>query len=66
MILKRQAEGIAVAKQNGVRFGRKPLEKPKRFEEMKARWLSGELSSREAAKQLDIKPSTFYYWARNA
>lgn len=31
-IKKRQAEGIAVAKKNGVRFGRKPIEIPKNFE----------------------------------
>lgn len=65
MILKRQAEGIEVAKKNGVRFGRKPLDRPERFEEMRARWLRGEISSREAARQLDVNHSTFYHWARN-
>ena len=34
-IRQRQAEGIAVAKQQGVQFGRKPKEKPPEYEELK-------------------------------
>ena len=31
-IRQQQAEGIAAAKANGVRFGRRPMEKPPEFE----------------------------------
>lgn len=34
-IRKRQAEGIAVARQQGVKFGRKPMERPVEYSELK-------------------------------
>ena len=63
-IRQRQAEGIAVAKQNGVKFGRKPMERPDGLESLKAQWLRGELSARAAAKQLGVTHSTFLRWVR--
>lgn len=59
-IRQRQAEGIAAAKANGRKLGRKPLEMPDGFEEFYAKWISGDLSTRECAKQLGISHSTFY------
>lgn len=58
-IRKRQAEGIAAAKRNGVRFGRsyKPL--PKNFPETCALWERGEISATEAAKRSGMARSTF-------
>ena len=58
-ILQRQKEGIAVAKQNGVYKGRKPIEHP-RFDEIISLWQNGDITAVEAMKRLDIKPSTFY------
>ncbi len=58
-ILQRQKEGIAVAKQNGVYKGRKPIEHP-RFNEIVAIWQGGDITAVEAMKRLDMKPSTFY------
>ena len=58
-ILQRQKEGIAVAKQNGVYKGRKPIEHP-RFNEIVAIWKGGDITAVEAMKRLDMKPSTFY------
>ena len=58
-ILQRQKEGIAVAKQNGVYKGRKPIEHP-RFDEIVTLWQNGDITAVEAMKRLDIKPSTFY------
>lgn len=58
-ILQRQREGIAVAKQNGVYKGRKPIEHPK-FAEIVALWKGGDITAVEAMKRLDMKPSTFY------
>lgn len=63
-IRQRQAEGIAAAKQNGVRFGRKPMERPKELDLLKAQWLRGELSARAAARQLGVTHSTFLRWVK--
>ena len=63
-IHQRQAEGIAIARENGVKFGRKPREKPANYEEIKAKWESGELSARKAATELGVSHITFLNWAR--
>ncbi len=59
-IHQRQAEGIAAAKQRGVKFGRNKIELPSNFEKAKDCYLSGTLSVRKAAKLCDMNPSTFY------
>ena len=64
-IHQRQAEGIAAAKARGVRFGRKPMERPTEYETVKKYWQTGELSARAAAKQLGISHRTFLLWANN-
>lgn len=46
----RQAEGIAIAKANGVRFGRPPREKPSNLNEYIEKYVSGQLSSRKVAE----------------
>ena len=58
-ILQRQKEGIAVAKQNGVYKGRKPIEHP-RFAEIVSLWQNGDITAVEAMRRLNMKPSTFY------
>lgn len=63
-ILQRQREGIAVAKQNGVYKGRKPIEHPK-FAEIVSLWKGGDITAVEAMKRLDMKPSTFYRKVKN-
>jgi Site-specific recombinases, DNA invertase Pin homologs len=63
-IRQRQAEGIAAAKERGVRFGAKPLERPQSFPAVKEQWLKKNLSAREAAKQLGVCHRTFLRWAR--
>lgn len=63
-IRQRQAEGIAVAKARGVRFGRKPMERPSRFAELKQEWSEQKITAREAARQLGITHSTFLRWAK--
>ena len=61
-IRQRQAEGIAAAKKRGVRFGRKPLERPPEYEWVKSIWQRGEISAREAAARLDVSHKTFLKW----
>ena len=60
---QRQAEGIAAAKAKGVRFGRKPMERPKEFQSLYSLWKAGGISAREAARRLNITHQTFIRWA---
>lgn len=63
-IRKRQAQGIAAAKQQGVKFGRRPMERPPEYERLKEQWEQGKLSARNAARQLGITHRTFLLWAK--
>ena len=58
-ILQRQKEGIAIAKENGVYKGRKPIVHPE-FDAVVHEWRSGKITAAEAMRRLDMKPSTFY------
>lgn len=62
MIRQRQAEGIAVAKAQGVRFGRPPKERPEEFAAVYQAWQRKEISAREAARRLDVTHKTFLRW----
>lgn len=64
-IKRRQAEGIAAAKQRGVHFGPKPIQKPENYECCRSAWECGELSAREAGKRLGVSHNTFLKWVRN-
>lgn len=59
-IKQRQSEGIAAAKAKGVRFGRKALALPERFEEVCMEYQCGNLTVKEAAKKLSMATTTFY------
>ncbi len=63
-IRKRQAEGIRSAKIRGIQFGRPPLQKPKEFDLLRAKWEQNQISSRQAAKILNISHTTFIRWAK--
>lgn len=63
-IRQRQAEGIAAAKLRGVKFGRRPMERPAAFWEQKRRWEQGEFSSRTAAQALGVSHTTFLNWIK--
>ena len=63
-IKKRQAEGIAAAKANGVRFGAKPKERPSDYEACRREWEQGSISAREAARRLKITHKTFLRWVQ--
>lgn len=64
-IRQRQAEGIAAAKANGVRFGRTPKKQPDEYDAVFKQWSNGDLSARAAAKKLSIATQTFLRWAKN-
>lgn len=61
----RQAEGIAAAKSNGVKFGRPAKELPPNFEEIVVKWRKKELGPKEAAKLCNISQTTFYRKAKD-
>lgn len=62
-IKKRQAEGIAVAKANGVSLGRKPRALPENYDEEYQKWKRGEKTGVAAAKACGMPLSTFRYRA---
>lgn len=62
-IRERQAEGIALAKARGVKFGRKPKELPANFLDIYEKWKAGKLSGSAAAKECQMPLSTFRYRA---
>lgn len=61
-IKQRQKEGIAAAKQRGVRFGRPRKSIPREFYQIKMEWEEGGITSRKASKQLGISQDTFLRW----
>ena len=64
-IRSRQAQGIAAAKQRGVRFGREVKPLPDNFLEICALWQDGHISGLEAARRCRMPQSTFYRKAGN-
>ena len=59
-IKKRQAEGIALAKKKGVRFGRPQKNIPKNFETLIKSWEQKELPLVEVLEECNISEATFY------
>ncbi len=56
---RRQAEGIAIAKEKGIKFGRPVKSDPEMFKEIAIQYLNKELSSRQAAEMCGLCQSTF-------
>lgn len=64
-IRQRQAEGIAAAKQRGVRFGRPPRPLPGNFNAVYESWRAGDITATKAAELCSMPLSTFCYRAKN-
>lgn len=58
-ILQRQREGIAIAKDNGVYKGRKPIQPPE-LEKVMVKRRRGEITAAGAMRQMGMSKSTFY------
>lgn len=59
--IKRQTEGIEVARAKGVQFGRKPIKIDQvKFELVYKQWKSQAINAREAMEELGLKSNTFY------
>ena len=65
-IKQRQAEGIAVARAKGVKFGCPRRELPSEFDKYCMMWKTGKISSRKAAEKLQMSHSTFYRRCRES
>ncbi len=59
-IRKRQAEGIAAAREKGKRLGRGQITMPKNFEKLCQECMEGKATTRMAAKRLQLSHTTFY------
>ena len=62
---KRQAEGIRIAKEKGVKFGRPRAEIPPDFEEVLTLWQENKISQREGARILNTNHTTFSRWIKS-
>ena len=62
---QRQAEGIAAAKERGVKFGRPSKVRPENYQYVYDSWERKEISAREAARKLNVSHTTFQTWTKN-
>ena len=63
-IKQRQAEGIRIAKEKGVIFGRPKYRLPSNFKEIVHKYHKKEISHNEAINMLGLKRSTFFKYAK--
>jgi DNA invertase Pin-like site-specific DNA recombinase len=59
-IRRRQAEGIAAAKERGVKWGREPMPLPADFEVLYGRWCKGEIETSEISALCNMSERSFY------
>lgn len=59
-IKKRQEEGIAAAKEKGIKFGRPRVQPPDDFAGIVRQWKDNRLSMEDALKQCHMSKATFY------
>ncbi|MDR1193721.1 MAG: recombinase family protein [Peptococcaceae bacterium] len=63
-IRRRQAEGIAQAKEQGKVFGRPKIKRPLKFDKTYHQWMNKEISLKKALQILRLKRTTFYKFAQ--
>ena len=63
-IRQRQAEGIEAAKARGVKFGRKPMERPDTYDDIALQYRYGMIPAYRAARKLGVSRSTFFRWIK--
>lgn len=65
----RQREGIDIALKVGTKtgrpFGRPKINKPNNYDEVIGKWKDKKITAREAMRQLNLKPNTFYCMVKN-
>lgn len=60
----RQLEGIEAAKRQGIKFGRKKIQRPDNFNETYQRVLRREITNRQAMEELGLKANTYYAFVK--
>ncbi len=63
-IKERQAQGIEIAKAQGVQFGRRPNELPQDFDTIYSNWTSKKWNTQEISSMLGCTPQKFYTYVR--
>lgn len=63
-IKARQAEGIKIAKAQGIQFGRPQANYSRKFQTVAQKYLNNAMELRDALSALNMKKSTFYYHLR--
>ena len=63
-IRQRQTEGIRIAKEKGVKFGRPVIDIPENFDSIYQLWENNLISLREAGRMLEISHTTFQRLAK--
>lgn len=58
----RQREGINAARNKGKHLGRPRAVKPDNWDEVYEKWKSGQITAREAMRQLGVGKNVFYRW----
>lgn len=59
-IKERQKEGIKIAKDNGIKFGRKKILPCENFKYVYAEWKKGKITAVKAMELVNMKSNTFY------
>lgn len=57
---ERQREGIKIAREKGIKFGRRKIDPGEKFEEVYQEWKSGQITAVKAMEMLGLKSNTFY------
>ncbi|MFR3499446.1 MAG: recombinase family protein [Paraclostridium bifermentans] len=57
---ERQREGIKIAREKGIKFGRRKIDPGEKFEEVYQEWKSGQITAVKAMEILNLKSNTFY------
>ena len=57
---ERQREGIKIAREKGIKFGRRKIDPGENFEEVYKEWKSGQITAVKAMEILGLKSNTFY------
>lgn len=57
---ERQREGIKIAREKGIKFGRRKIDPGENFEEVYKQWKSGQITAVKAMEILGLKSNTFY------
>lgn len=59
-IKQRQKEGIEIAKEKGITFGRPKQKITQEFKQLYPKWKTKEITAREFMEKVNMKPNTFY------